>query len=108
VIEFIGYFIVGGLVVSLTTYYGSKGQGFMAAFISMFPSMTVLIFFLLYRAGGTSSVISYAKSLAYVVPPWILYIFTVAFFCDRIGIWSSLALGIGLYFCVSILLNQMR
>jgi uncharacterized membrane protein (GlpM family) len=107
-IEFIGYFIIGGLVVSLTTYYGTKGQGFLAAFISMFPSMTVLIFFLLYRTGGIPSVIDYAKSLVYVVPPWILYICTVAFLCDRIGIWFSLILGVGLYFCVSIFLNQMR
>jgi uncharacterized membrane protein (GlpM family) len=107
-LEFIAYFMVGGLVVSLTTYFGSKGQGFLAAFISMFPSMTVLIFFLLYRTGGIPSVIDYAKSLAYVVPPWILYVCTVAFLCDRIGIWSSLTLGISLYFCASIMLNQMR
>ena len=107
-LEFIGYFMVGGLVVSLTTYFGSKGQGFLAAFISMFPSMTVLIFFLLYRTGGTPSVINYAKSLVYVVPSWILYICAVALLCDRIGIWLSLILGISLYFCVSIFLSQMR
>jgi uncharacterized membrane protein (GlpM family) len=107
-LEYIGYFIVGGLVVSLTTFYGAKGQGFLAAFISMFPSMTVLIFFLLYRAGGKDSVIGYAKSLVYVVPPWILYVCAVAFLCDRIGIWWSLAMGITLYFCMSIGLNQLR
>jgi len=40
ILKFLLYFIVGGLVVSLTTYYGSKGQGFTAALISMFPSLT--------------------------------------------------------------------
>jgi hypothetical protein len=107
-LEFIGYFIIGGLVVSLTTYYGSKGHGFLAAFISMFPSMTVLIFFLLYRAGGRASVIDYAKSLAYVAPSWVLYVCAVAFLCERIGIWWSLLIGIALYFSISISLNQLR
>jgi len=107
-LEFAGYFLVGGLAVSLTTYYGSKGHGFVAALISMFPSMSVLIFILLYRAGGRESVIGYAKSLVYVVPPWILYVCAVAFLCDRIGLWWSLAMGITLYLCLSVGLNQLR
>ncbi len=107
-IEYAAYFVVGGLVVSLTTYYGAKGQGFAAALISMFPSMTVLIFFLLYRAGGNDSVVGYAKSLVYVVPPWVLYVCTVAFLCERIGIWWSLAMGVALYCFSSVGLNQLR
>ncbi len=107
-LRFICYFIIGGLVVSLTTYYGSKGQGFIAAFISMFPSMSVLIFILLYFSGGRLSVIGYAKNLAYVVPSWILYVFTVALLCERIGIWLSLTAGIGLYITVSIGLGNLR
>jgi len=106
--EFIGYFIIGGLVVSLTTYYGARGHSFLAAFISQFPSMTVLIFFLLYRTGSKQAVINYAKSFLYVLPPWILYICVVAFLCDRIGIWWSLALGIVLYFGVSLALLQLK
>lgn len=107
-LEFVGYFLVGGLVVSLTTYYGAKGQGFLAAFISMFPSLTVLVFFLLYREGGKEAVITYARSLIYVVPPWVLYVFVVWFLCERIGILWSIILGVGLYFGSSILVNQLR
>lgn len=107
-LEYVGYFLVGGFVVSLTTYYGAKGHGFTAALVSMFPSLTVLIFFLLYRAGGKDSVIGYAKSLVYVVPPWVLYVCTVAFLCERIGIWWSLAMGVGLYCLTSVGLNQLR
>ena len=107
ILKFILYFIVGGLVVSLTTYYGSKGQGFTAALISMFPSLTVLTFFLIYKAGGDASVISYAKNLAFGVPPWILYIIAVAMLCEHLGIWLSLAVGVILYlgasFCMSLL-----
>jgi len=107
ILKFLLYFIVGGLVVSLTTYYGSRGQGFTAALISMFPSLTVLTFFLIYKAGGEASVISYAKNLGFGVPPWILYIIAVAMLCEHIGIWLSLTVGVMLYlgasFCISLL-----
>jgi len=96
-LEYIGYFLIGGLIVSLTTYFGAKGHGFMAAFVSQFPSLTVLTFFLIYRAGGKAPVIDYAKSFIYTIPPWILYIGAVMFLCDRIGIWWSLSIGIALY-----------
>ena len=107
-LEYIGYFIIGGLIVSLTTYFGAKGQGFLAAFVSQFPSLTVLTFLLIYRAGGKMPVIDYAKSFIYTIPPWILYVLAVVFLCDRIGIWWSLAIGIALYVGTSILLMQAK
>lgn len=108
VLKYLFYFIIGGSVVSLSTYYGSKGQGFMSALISMFPSMSVLIFTLLYLSGGQASVVGYAKNLAYVVPPWILYVFTVALLCDRVGIWLSLGIGVLLYLATSIGLSYLK
>lgn len=106
--KYLLYFLIGGLVVSLTAYYGSNGKGFIAALISMFPSMTVLTFSLIYRAGGQTSVVDYAKNLVYGVPPWVLYVFTVAWLCERIGIWRSLALGIAIYLITSFCISHFR
>lgn len=106
--QFLGYFLVGGLVVSLTTYFGSKGHGFVAAFVSMFPSLTVLTFFLIFKTGGKDSVITYAKSLAYCFPAWLLYVCAVSFLCERIGIWTSLAIGVTLYCVTSVCFGQLR
>lgn len=106
--QFLGYFLLGGLIVSLASYYGGKGQGFIAAFVSQFPSLTVLTFILIYRTGGKEPVISYAKSFVYTVPPWILYVFTVVLLCDRIGIWWALAIGVGLYVGTSMLLMHLK
>ncbi len=107
-LEFIGYFLIGGLVVSLTTHFGSKGHGFLAAFVTQFPSLTVLTFFLIYRAGGKAQVISYAKSFIYTMPPWILYVGAVVLLCDRIGIWWSLLIGIALYVGISMWLMYLK
>ena len=107
-LEFITYFFIGGLVVSLTTVYGAKGHSLLAAFISQFPSMTVLIFILLYTKGGKQPVIDYARSFVYVIPPWILYVCAVVFLCERIGIWGSLATGLALYMATSGLFAMLR
>lgn len=106
--EFIAHFLVGGLVVAVATLYGSRGHGFWAAFVAMFPSMTVLTFLLVYRSGGNAAVIAYAKSFLCLVPPWLLYILSVALLCDRIGIWRALAVGVALYVSSAALLVRLR
>lgn len=107
-LEFLCYFLVGGLVVALTTVIGSKGHGAMAAFVGMFPSMTVLVFVLLYRAGGNTAVIGYAKSLIYFVGPWFLYVVAVSMLCDRLGIWSALGIGVAIYVAASWAMMQLK
>ena len=106
--QYAGYFLLGGLIVSLTTYCGAKGHGFLAAFVSQFPSMTVLTFFLIHRAGGTPEVVNYAKSFIYTVPPWILYVGAVVFLCDRVNIWAALSIGIALYVGTSMALGCLK
>jgi hypothetical protein len=107
-LEFIGYFLIGGLIVSLTTHFAARGHGFLGAFVSQFPSVTVLTFLLIYRAGGKIPVINYAKSFVYTIPPWILYVAAVVFLCDRIGIWWSLLIGVALYVGTSLLLAPVK
>jgi uncharacterized membrane protein (GlpM family) len=107
-LDFIAYFIIGGLVVSTTAIIGAKGHGMLAAFISQFPSMTVLVFILMYRSGGAEKVINYARSFFYVVPPWLLYIGCVVFLCERIGIWWALGIGIAVYIGASLALMQLK
>jgi len=107
-LEFLGYFLVGGLVVGLTTLVGSRGHGPLAAFIGMFPSMTVMIFVLLYRSGGNPAVTGYARSLVYFVVPWVLYVLAVSFLCERLGIWWSLGVGVAAFLSVSWLFMHFR
>lgn len=107
-LEFLGYFVVGGLVVALTTLVGAKGHGPLAAFIGMFPSMTVLVFLLLYRAGGNVAVVGYARSLVYFVLPWVFYVLAVSLLCDRMGIWLALVTGIAAYLASSWTVMQFR
>jgi len=103
-LKYFWYFIIGGIVVSLSVFFASKGQGIWAAFVTQFPSISVLTFYLIYKDAGNSSVVKYAKGFFYTLPPWIVYILFVAFLCDKIGPLWSLIIGVGLYSIISLIL----
>ena len=107
-LKHIAYFLIGGFIVTLSTYFGSKGHGLTAAFFTQFPAMSVLSFLLIYHAGGKAPVIQYARGFFCTIPAWILYISTVVFFCDRIGIWWSLLIGVSLYIGTSTYLMSLK
>ncbi len=66
------YFVMGGLAVALTTYFGSRGQGLLAAFVGVFPTVTVITFTVIYLKSGITPVVSYAKGMLILLPPWTL------------------------------------
>lgn len=62
------YFLLGGTIVSISTYLGSQGRSFLAAFASTFPAMTGATFILIYLNGGSEHLVTYAKNLLWFVP----------------------------------------
>ncbi|MBI4977549.1 MAG: DUF3147 domain-containing protein [Spirochaetes bacterium] len=101
------YFFIGGGIVMLSVFFGSKGNGFLAAFITQFPSMTVLTFILIYQSGGNGAVQKYVEGFLYTLPPWILYVVIVYFFINRLGPITSISLGIGAYMAASLCLSRV-
>ena len=68
------YFLLGGSLVSLSTYIGAQGRGFLAAFISTFPAITGVTIILIYLNGGSDPAQEYAKHLLWLVPAWVIYV----------------------------------
>ncbi len=91
------YFLLGGTIVSVSTYLGSQGKSFLAAFASTFPVITGATFVLIYLNGGQESVVSYAKNLLWFVPPWIVYVTAMITGVPRLGFWPSVAASLMLY-----------
>ena len=56
------YFLLGGTIVSVSTYLGSQGRSFLAAFASTFPAITGATFILIYLNGGSEALVGYAKN----------------------------------------------
>lgn len=91
------YFLLGGTIVSVSTYLGSQGKSFLAAFASTFPAITGATFVLIYLNGGNDAIVSYAKNLLWFVPPWIVYVTTMIVGIPRFGFWPSMVGSLVLY-----------
>jgi len=73
-IKYFLYFLIGGMIVSLVTYFASQAKGLLAAFIATLPIITLITFFTIYFASSQEAVISYAKGLVIMLTPWLIYI----------------------------------
>ncbi len=107
--KYLLYFLLGGTIVSVSTYFGSQGKSFLAAFASTFPAITGATFILIYLNGGSESLVGYAKNLLWFVPPWIVYVITMILGVPRVGFWPAMALSMTLYFgCIGLLKLAVR
>ena len=91
------YFLLGGTIVSISTYLGSQGKSFLAAFASTFPAITGATFVLMYLNGGSEAIVSYAKNLLWFVPPWIVYVLSMIAGVPRFGFWPAMVRSLVLY-----------
>lgn len=91
------YFVLGGLLVSISTYLGSHGKGFLAALASTLPVISGLTFILVYLNAGSAPTISFAKNLIWLSPPWFVYVGTMIVAVPKFGFWPAYVLALGLY-----------
>jgi uncharacterized membrane protein (GlpM family) len=95
--KYLIYFLLGGTIVSVSTYLGSQGKSFLAAFASTFPAITGATFVLMYMNAGNEAVVHYAKNLLWFVPPWIVYVLAMIAAVPRFGFWQAMAGSLVLY-----------
>jgi uncharacterized membrane protein (GlpM family) len=91
------YFVIGGLVVAVVTYFGSRGKSELAAFIAFLPATSVITLCTIYFASGTGAAVSYAKSMAILLPAWLFYVICVIFLLPRLGLAWSLVVSVAVY-----------
>jgi hypothetical protein len=97
------YFIIGGTVVSVSTWAGSLGRSWLAAFVTTFPALTGLTFILMYLNAGVEPTVPYARNLLYFIVPWVVYVGFYIVAIDRLGFWLTWASAIALFIAVSAL-----
>jgi ABC-type transport system involved in multi-copper enzyme maturation permease subunit len=107
--KYVAYFVLGGTLVSVSTYFGTQGKSFVAAFVSTFPAITGATFVLLYLTGGTEHLVAYAKQLLWFVPPWLVYVTAMILGVPRLGFWPAMAGSLVVYMaCVGLLKLALR
>ncbi len=84
------YFIIGGTVVSVSTWAGSLGRSWLAAFVSTLPTLTVLTFIFINQSAGAAPTVPYAKNLLYFVLPWLAYVGFYLLTVEQFSFWVAL------------------
>ena len=108
-VKYTVYFLLGGTIVSLSTYLGSQGRSFLAAFASTFPAITGATFILMYINGGAEFLVGYAKNLLWFVPPWVVYVVTMILGVPRLGFWPATLMSLILYVgCIGLIRIVLR
>ncbi|MDF0667974.1 MAG: DUF3147 domain-containing protein [Nitrospira sp.] len=103
------YFLLGGSIVTFSTYLGSQGKSFLAAMASTFPAITGVTFILLYMNGGGGTTVDYAKNLLWFAPPWIVYVVAMIMGIPRLGFWPAMIGSLVLYMgCIGLLKMVLR
>ncbi len=95
--KYVLYFILGGTLVSVSTYLGSHGKGFLAALASTLPVIGGVTFILIYFNAGGSPTISFAKNMIWLSPPWFVYVGTMIALVPKLGFWPAYGLALVLY-----------
>lgn len=107
--KYILYFVLGGTIVSVSTYLGSQGKSFLAAFASTFPAITGATFVLIYLNEGNDAIVSYAKNLLWFVLPWTIYVVSMIAGAPRFGFWPAMIGSLVLYLgCVGLVKMVLR
>ena len=102
-VKYAVYFLLGGTIVSVSTYLGSQGKSFLAAFASTFPAITGATFVLIYLNDGDDAIVSFAKNLLWFVPPWMVYVVSMIAGVPRFGILPAMIGSLVLYLgCVGL------
>ncbi len=96
-LKYVFYFVIGGAVVSIVTYYASHARTLLAAFFANLPVMTLITFLMIYREAGEKAVVPYAQGLLIMLAPWLVYIFSVIFLTPRLGVLPALVTGLSFY-----------
>ncbi|MCP9450087.1 MAG: DUF3147 domain-containing protein [Nitrospira sp.] len=108
-VKYAVYFLLGGTIVSVSTYLGSQGKSFLAAFASTFPAITGATFVLMYLNGGSDAIVGYARNLLWFVPPWIVYVTVMIAGVPRLGFWPTMAGSLLLYMtCIGLVRLWLR
>ncbi len=101
-LKFILYFVIGGSILTLVTYYGSRDRGLLAAFVAMFPMVTAMSMITIYSEVGSLPVLEYVKGLIILTPAWIIFLICIWYLLPKQGLIIALGAGVAIYIILAV------
>ncbi len=83
--QYIPCFIAGGSIVALVAYLSSRGNPLLATLVANIPVLFLINIFLVYRNGGVSGSLEYAKGVLLLLPVFILFVTITMLLLPHLG-----------------------
>jgi len=96
-LQYLIYFLIGGVLVSSVAYLGSRGDSVVAAFVASLPALFLLNVFVMYRVGGVDGSLVYAKGVLLFLPVFVFYAALTIWLLPRLGVPQAMLPGLPLY-----------
>jgi len=96
-LQYFIYFLIGGTVVALVAYVGSRGNGILAACVASLPILFLLNVLLMYRNGGVATSLEYVKGSLLFLPAFACYATLTIWLLPRLGMPEALLPGLPIY-----------
>jgi len=96
-LQYLIYFLIGGVLVSSVAYLGSRGDSVVAAFVASLPALFLLNVFVMYRVGGIDGSLVYAKGVLLFLPVFVFYAALTIWLLPRLGVPQAMLPGLPLY-----------
>ena len=96
-LQYFVYFLIGGTVVTVVAYIGSRSNGFLAALVASLPILFLLNVLLMYRNGGVVTSLEYVKGSLLFVPAFVCYATLTIWLLPRLGMPEALLPGLPIY-----------
>ena len=106
-LQYFVYFLIGGTVVTVVAYIGSRSNGFLAALVASLPILFLLNVLLMYRNGGVTTSLDYVRGSLLFVPAFVGYATLTLWLLPRLGMpWAS-RLGLPIYLVPIMLIRKV-
>ena len=96
-LQYFIYFLIGGTVVALVAYVGSRGNGILAACVASLPILFLLNVLLMYRNEGVATSLEYVKGSLLFLPAFACYATLTIWLLPRLGMPEALLPGLPIY-----------
>ena len=106
-LKYLLYFIVGGSILTLVTFFGSKDKGIIAAFIALFPMVSLMSIITIYSEAGNLPVMDYVRGLLILTPAWIIFLFCILYLMPKQGLLVAVVVGLAIYIILSVILIKL-
>ena len=106
-LQYLVYFLVGGCLVALVAFVAQKGNTTLAIIIANVPIMFLTNTLLMYRLGGVSGSLLYAKGALMYLPFYIVFVLMTIWLLPKLGMPLALLPG-AVVFAIPVLIRRFK